>query len=138
MHTGEPEPEEMQAPTKRILLKWIFKNITPYCELDSAVWRRGISGVVLYFFCENTSKHVQQKIIVHCTVYSGQPDSTYGREILDSSLVIGFPGCAGICQTAEISGLGSYLVLFLAGTERVFEVFTAVIMKICCLACDAV
>jgi len=96
-----------------------------------------ILGVVLYFY-EHTSKHVQQKILVRCTVYSGQPDSTYGREILDSSLVIGFPGCAGICQTAEISGLDSYLGLFPAGTERVFEVLTAVVMKICRLACDAV
>lgn len=92
----------------------------------------------MLYSCEHTSKHVQQKILVQCTVYSGQPDSVYGKEILDRSVVIGFPGCTEICQTADISGLDSYLGLLLAVTERVFEVPTVVIMKICLLGCDAV
>jgi hypothetical protein len=81
----------------------------------------GTLGVVLYA-CEHNSKHVQQKILVQHTVSSAQLGSMYCREILDSSVAVDFPGCAGICQTAEISGLDSYLGLFLAGTERVCEV----------------
>lgn len=73
-------------------------------------------------YCEYSSKHVQQTFLVQCAVNSAQPSSMYGKEILDSSGVIGFPGCAGIRQTGDSSGLDTYLGLFLAGTEYVFEV----------------
>lgn len=72
--------------------------------------------------CDHTAELVQHKIYVQCAVYSAQPGSMYGREIVDSSMVFGFLGCVGIRQTAEISGLDRYLGLFLAVTERMFEV----------------